>query len=115
MREEIYALARTLSGERLEERVLYAACDAAIAVFKARLRKGILPEDCGESFTCACAWMAIALCDSFDGGEVTAFQMADISIQKSGSKAAQALLLQAETLMAPWCSASGFAFIGVRG
>lgn len=115
MREEICALAALLCADRLDEGALFAACDAAIAVLTARLRKGITAQDCRESFVCACAWMAIALCDAFAGGEVTAFEMADISVRKNTSHAAQVLMSQAETLMAPWCTAVGFAFLGVSG
>ena len=60
MLEEIYALALTFLGGAGEDTALRAACKAAEAELGAKLKPGISPEDCSDSFVCAAAWLALA-------------------------------------------------------
>ena len=112
MLEEIYALAASFAGVDGGDKALRALCKAAECELAARLRSGVSPEDCRDSFICAAAWMAVAGYGSAaeSCGE---FSVADVTVRPGGNAAAQALRRQAETLMAPWCG-GGFSFRGVR-
>ena len=114
MLEEIYALALTFLGGAGEDAALRAACKAAEAELGAKLKPGVSPEDCSDSFVCAAAWLALAVYGAAETGGAEQFSVADVSIKKGGGAASKALRAQAESLMAPWCAAGAFQFLGVR-
>ena len=112
MLEEIYALAASFAGAGSGDEGLRALCKAAECELAARLRPGVTPEDCRDSFICAAAWMALAGYGTA-GESCGEFSVADVTVRPGGGAAAQTLRSQAETLMAPWCG-GGFSFRGVR-
>lgn len=116
MEERIVELARTVSGAGEAEQALLAAlCEAAEAVWTARLRSGVTAEDCGAAFSCAAAFTAAADFAVGDSGGIAAFTAGEISV-KADSGAKAALLRQtAERLMAPYAEPEDFSFRGVRG
>ena len=103
--------------EELE--TLEALCQAAEAELTRRLRPGVSPEDCGPAFVLACAWLALAgLAGAEAGRTPLRFTAGEVSIQEEGGDApqrAQALRLQAETVLAPYLKDRGFVFQGVEG
>ena len=116
MQEGIYSLAQGFLGEIGENPALRAACRAAEERLAGRLRPGVSPDDCSGSFMCAAAWIALAYYRTAeDASAPEEFSMADLRIRTGhGHGAEKTLLTQADTLMAPWCTDEGFAFLGVR-
>ena len=97
------------------EEALEALCQAAEGELAGRLRQGVAPEDCGQAFVLACAWLALAgqAAGETGGGRFTA---GEVTIQEGdGAARAAALRLQAETVLGPWLADRGFAFQGVPG
>ena len=113
--EEIVALAKALGRvPQGQEEALEALCQAAWTRLAGRLREGVSPEDCGEAFSLACAWTALAGLET--GGGVERFTAGSVSIQTGGGGArAAALREQAEEILAPWLADGGFSFRGVPG
>ena len=120
MSEEIVAMAQKLghvADEDLE--ILTALCQAAEAEVTARLREGLSPEDCGQSYVLGCAWLALAALAANEAGNAPLkFTAGEVSIQEESGDAVQrsrALRLQAETVLGPYLQDSGFVFQGVEG
>ena len=62
-------LAQAASGAGEEELpLLQTLCEAARRRWEARLRPGMVPEDCGAAFTCAAAFTAAADLPGSRGG-----------------------------------------------
>lgn len=103
--------------EELE--TLEALCQAAEAEVIGRLREGVNPEACGPAYVLGCAWLALAgLAGNEAGRAPLHFTAGEVSIQEEGGDAtqrAQALRLQAETVLAPYLKDRGFVFQGVEG
>lgn len=115
LKDEIFALARTMSGAEESDQTLALLCQAAEAELKAQLRPGVAPEDCAPAFTAAAAWMALAgWYAGQNAGGVRSFSAGDLSIQ-TGQTDPAGLLAQAERVMAPYRVDGRFAFQGVRG
>ena len=113
--KEIVALAKSLGRvPQGQEEVLEALCQAAWTRLAGRLREGVSPEDCGEAFSLACAWTALAGLEA--GGGVERFTAGSVSIQTGeGGNRADAPREQAETVLAPRLDRGGFHFRGVPG
>lgn len=112
--EETVNLAAAL-GKRERTEELELLCAAAEEELTALLRKGVSPQDCGEAFPLAAAWMALAGMDTAEDG-VESFTAGAVSIRRGdGSARRKALRLQAMQVMKPWLRDEGFAFRGVRG
>lgn len=114
-KDEIFALARAMSGAEENDQALALLCQAAEAELNAQLRPGVAEEDCAPAFTAAAAWMALA---GWYAGQsasgVSSFSAGDLSIQ-TGKADPAGLLAQAERIMAPYRADQSFAFQGVRG
>ena len=109
MTDEIYTIAAVFAGVgENEEPTLEKLCGAAETELRARLRRGIAPEDCRGSFICAAAFLAArtAGVKSFTVGAVT------VTSGGEGTDAAD-LRTQAELLMRPFCTGA-LGFLGVR-
>lgn len=112
--ERVMELA-TVLGKRGESQELSLLCSAAVEELKSRLKPGVTPEDCGEAFPLAAAWLALSGLES-TGGDVERFTAGAVSIwKKDGSFRQKALRLQALQVMRPWLEDEGFVFRGVRG
>lgn len=116
--QQVFEAAAALAGELTaqQEHMLEALCGASLSSLSARLREGLVPEDCGDTFITAAALMALA---SLYGctGEVPTEQITagDFTIRKGTSsreKAVRCLTEQAEGMMVPYLK-DRFSFRGV--
>lgn len=118
MQETILKYAKDIgtAGEG-QEALLEALCLAAEAELTGRLREGLTPEDCGEAFPVAAAWLALAGLCVGQAGEPSAWSAGAVSVSGAApaEKRADNLRRQAEELMAPYLRDEGFWFQGVRG
>ena len=104
--EQVYAQALLLAGN-LDERqsqLLQVLCTAATTSLEARLRDGIMPEDCKADFVAAASLYALAsLGDIEETVNVEEFQAGDLTIRqsKSGRDAASNCLQRQADMMRP--------------
>lgn len=115
MTERIMALAADLGKVEAGEG-LRAACQAAQEELAARLREGLSPADCGESFPLAAAYLALGTLKTLGDDGISAFTAGDVTIRK-GDNAVRMNRLegQAVHLMQPYLRDEGFLFRGVVG
>ncbi len=100
-----------LSGR--DDEIAALACREAQALLTARLREGMTPEKCADSFTTACALIAMELLDRWSSPNVRAYTAGAVSVrldEKGGE-----LIRTALELMGPYLDDGGFWFRGVRG
>lgn len=116
--EEIRTAAAAICGG---EEKLNFFCKAAEAELGARLREELCAEDCGEDYITAAALLAAAMyCESAgNDGNVQSYTAGAVSV-KIGSLAERAasaakMRRQAESIMAPYMTDDGFAFLKVGG
>ena len=109
--EDITATARVFAGTLSDGRaaVLERLCAAADSAMLGRLRDGVTPEDCYDSYVCACAWVALSALDGVRDGGVEAFTAGTLSVRRA-SGASACLAMQAEVMMAPYVHDGSFAF-----
>ena len=119
MTEEIFALARALSGAGEEEEGLRKLCTQAEQELAARLKEGVTAGDCAEAFALAAAWTALA---DWRAGEdlegVSAFSAGDLTVRGGGEAAClrrDELGRRAEAVLAPDLADRGFHCRGVPG
>ncbi|MBQ3557454.1 MAG: hypothetical protein IJA11_06625 [Oscillospiraceae bacterium] len=118
MVRQMAELARALG--RVEEQefgVLDGLCEAACRQLQERLRKGVKPEDCGQCFVLAGAWLALAGLEvSRSVGQAERFTAGDVSVYSGDAgQRARALRRQAEQIMSSWLRDTSFMFCGVDG
>ena len=118
MSAQVFAYALQLTGEITQQRkvLLEALCSASAAALSARLREGMIPEDCEDAFIPAAALMALAalagIATDTPTEQITA---GDFTIRKgsvSYDAASAALRVQAEQIMMPYLM-DRFSFQGV--
>lgn len=109
--EDITATARVFAGALSEEQtgVLGRLCAAADSAMLGRLREGVAPEDCYDSYVCACAWLALSELGSVRDGGVEAFTAGTLSVRRAPG-ASTCLAMQAEVMMSPYLRDGSFAF-----
>lgn len=117
MLQRVMELAQGLCAGERDEELLRTVCAGAVQALDGKLRPGLAPEDCGEAFSLAAAWLAA---DWMQGGGgldgVTTLSAGDISIRREGGgQAGGTLSRQAMELMAPFLADREFVFWGVRG
>ena len=112
MLEMAMRLGKVDEGER---ETLALLCAQAARQLVLRLREGVTPEQCGDAFSLAGAWLALAgLCSAGDG--VDRFTAGDLTIQhRDGAARETAYRLQAEQVIRPYVRDDGFVVRGVRG
>ncbi|MBE6932481.1 MAG: hypothetical protein E7464_03745 [Ruminococcaceae bacterium] len=113
--EDIVSTATVFAGpiDAQQRSVLERLCAAADAAMLQRLREDLSPEECYDSFVCACAWLSLARLGSVqEAAGVESFTAGSISVQHSGG-ASNCLAMQAEVMMAPYLKDAGFHFQGV--
>jgi hypothetical protein len=116
MIQRVMELAQGLCPQGGDEELLRTVCAGAVEALDRKLRPGLAPEDCGEAFPLAAAWLAadwVKAGQGLDG--VTALSAGDISVRREGGGGAGTMSRQAMELMAPFLADRGFAFRGVRG
>ncbi len=115
MIEKMLELARQLAavGEG-EMEVLRLLCAGAERELRARLRPGLSPEECGEAFPLAGAWLALA---GLEGTreEPASFSAGDLTVRSSGRDRSGWYREQAWETLRPWMRDESFSFRGVRG
>ncbi len=121
MLEEIFRLALSLCPgiSSQEEEMLRLMCNAAAQELKSRLRCGVSPEDCAESFCLAAALLAVSNLQTSGGiGEIASFTVGHVTIRRAeGTESTErtgGLRQQALEILAPYMTGN-FAFLGVRG
>lgn len=115
MVERVLELVRSLSGGGGDEEAERTLCAAACGALDRRMKDGVAPEDCGESYCLAAAWMAIDWLRESRGLEgVTALSAGDISVRREGSGGGGRLPQRALDLMRPFLRDEGFVFRGVE-
>ena len=117
MLQRVMELTQGLCAGERDEELLRTVCASAIQALDGKLRRGLAPEDCGEAFALAAAWMAADWLQSGPGMEgVTALSAGDISIRREGGvQAGGTMSRQAMELMAPYLADREFGFWGVKG
>ena len=113
MTDEIYTIAAVFAGVgENEEPTLEKLCGAA--ELRARLRRGIAPEDCRGSFICAAAMLAASHFLAARTAGVKSFTVGAVTVTSGGEGTDAAdLRTQAELLMRPFCTGA-LGFLGVR-
>ena len=118
MVRQMAELARSLGRvEEPEFGMLDGLCEAACRQLSGRLKAGVKPEDCGQCFVLAGAWLALAGLEvSRCVGQVERFTAGDVSVQAGDAgQRARELRRQAAELMAGWLRDEKFMFCGVDG
>lgn len=113
--EDIVSTATVFAGsiDAQQRSVLERLCAAADGAMLGRLREDLSPEDCYDSFVCACAWLALARLGGVqEASGVESFTAGNLSVHR-GTGAANCLAMQAEVMMAPYLKDAGFHFQGV--
>lgn len=120
MFDQVYHLAAAVTLPTEGERpLLEALCASAQEELIRRLRPGLTPEDCGDTFLCAAAMLAAAgLMPCREGDAVEQFSAGDVSLRtgnEGACAAAASLRRHAAEMMAPYWADDDFAFAGVKG
>lgn len=123
LEERIYEAAAKAAPPGADEQTLRMLCRAAEALWRARLRKDVSEEDCADAFVCAAAWTALGTLltrPQMMAQSVESFTVGEISVRSaagtgSAEAATNGYFSRAERLMRPFCTGSGFSFLGVRG
>ena len=117
MLQRVMELAQGLCAGEQDEELLRTVCAGAVQALDGKLRPGLAPEDCGEAFPLAAAWLAADWMQGGSGLEgVTALSAGDISIRREGAaQAGGTMSRQAMELMAPYLRDDEFVFQGVEG
>ncbi len=109
--EDITATAQVFAGTLSEEKtaVLGRLCAAADSAMLGRLREGVCPADCYDSYVCAAAWLALSQFQTVRDGGVEAFTAGTFSVRRGGG-ASDAYVARAEALMTPYLRDGRFDF-----
>ena len=113
MYDQVFARAMLVAGDLdgPRQEALHLICEATCTSLAARLREGILPEDCGEAFTTAACLYALAALENF--GEAAEFKAGDLTVKMPDQEEkAGELRHQADMLMEPYLK-DAFLFAGV--
>ncbi len=115
MTQQVLELLKKLRPSTEDEGVLELLCRTACSRLDGLLAEGVKPEDCGDSYPLAAAWLAMDWLDNMgDGANITALSAGDLTVRRSdsgqGGRSRRAL-----ELMAPYLRDEGFVFRGVRG
>ena len=116
MTDEICTIAAVFAGVgENEEPTLEKLCGAAETELRARLRRGIAPEDCRGSFICAAAMLAAShYIAARSATPYKSFTVGEVTVTSGGeNRSASELRTQAELLMRPFCTGA-LGFLGVR-
>ena len=114
--EQICSQAKLLIRDLEETDVplLEMLCRSAEVTMRAKLRKGISPEDCKADFIAAASLYALAaMTEISEGARIEQVTAGDLTLRRTGTDAAACCLrYQAEMMMLPYMK-DGFAFMGV--
>ena len=112
----VFAQAALLTGQLSEQhsKLLQVLCRAACSSLEARLRDGITPADCQETFVAAASLYALAaLNEAGQADGIEEFRAGDLTIRKGHPEGTSGCLFrQAEAMLLPYLQDS-FVFRGV--
>lgn len=114
MRDKILALVNALSGVQYEEMLLDSLCEAVCGELNGLLQENVTPEDCGEAYPLAAAWILwdwLRGCGGMEG--VTSISAGDMVIRRQNGSGR--LEERAKQLLRPWLRDPNFVFLGVKG
>ena len=115
MAEQVLELLKQLRHCTEDESLLLLLCRTACSRLEGMLKNGITPEDCGESFLLAAAWLAMDwLADVGESANITALSAGDLTVRREGVSRGKGKD-QAMELLTPWLKTEGFVFRGVKG
>ena len=108
--EDITATAQVFAGSLndAQRSVLERLCAGADSDLCGRLRDGVTPADCYDSYVCAAAWLALSQFQAARDGGVEAFTAGTFSVRRGG--ASDAFVRRAETMMQPYLRDGRFDF-----
>ena len=100
--------------EETDRPLLEMLCRSAEVSLRAKLRKGISPEDCIADFIAAASLYALAaMTEVSENTRIEQLTAGDLTLRRTSSDAAACCLrYQAEMMMTPYMK-DGFAFMGV--
>ena len=109
--EDIAATAQVVAGSLndAQRSVLERLCAGADSDLCGRLRDGVTPADCYDSYVCAAAWLALSQFQTVRDGGVEAFTAGTFSVRRGGG-ASDAYVARAEALMTPYLRDGRFDF-----
>ena len=117
LNQQVFAQAALLAGqlEESQQQILQALCTSATAALTARLREGLLPEDCKADFIAAASLFALAQLNAVkDSQTLEQITAGDLTLRKTAGAdtASRVLRSQAELVIAPYLK-DRFCFRGV--
>lgn len=111
-KESVLTLADDGTLSTQQRSLLLSFCDAVASSLLARLRPDAAPEEYGNSLCAAIILGALELYHNADGGAVSRFEAAGVSVQLGSMSG------MGERLLAPWLKSDArtdtTAFLGVR-
>ncbi len=114
MEEQVLELVQKMGAAAADDAVVRALCRTACGRLDGLLADGVAPEDCGEAYPLAAAWLVRDWLSAMDGGaEITALSAGDMTVRREGGGGK--LAEKAMELMGPYLRDEGFVFRGVRG
>ena len=115
MEQQVLELVGKLKKTGVDEEILTILCRCACQRLGSLLAEGVSPQDCGESYPLAAAWMVLDWLEQLEGGgDITSFTAGDMTVRREQGEDGRRYR-QALELMAPYLKDDGFVFRGVRG
>lgn len=120
MHEKILEFAKSMGAvPENQKALLESLCRTAETELAGKLRCDLTPQDCGDAFPLAAAWLARAgLCAAQSADEMpSSWKAGAVSVSGTTPSADRAALLQGQAyrLMDPYLEDRPFFFRGVRG
>ena len=113
MEEKVLERVKSLGSWDMDNEGLSALCAGACTRLNSLLAEGVTPEDCGEAYILAAAWLAVDwLRESGSWSGVTAVTAGNMTVRREGGEGG-ALTRLAMELMGPWLRERSFVFQGV--
>ena len=115
MEQQVLELVGKLKHVDVDEEMLTMLCRCACARLDGLLIEGVKPQDCGERYLLAAAWLVLDWLEQLQGGgDITALTAGNMAV-RGGKREDGRRYCQALELMAPYLKDEGFVFRGVRG
>lgn len=115
MAEQVLELLKKLRPCTEDEELLLLLCRTACSRLEGMLKNGVTPEDCGESYLLAAAWLAMDwLEDVGESANITSLSAGDLTVRRESGSGGTGKN-RAMELLAPYLKTEGFVFRGVKG
>lgn len=114
MEEQVLALVGKLKQTDVDKDAVELLCRCACGRLDSLLADGVSPQDCGECYPLAAAWLVLDWLEQLEaGGDVTALTAGDMTVRRERADGRR--YRAALELMGPYLRDEGFVFRGVRG